>query len=103
MQARQSERHKAMHKLLHTPGPWSHDENCAGRILGHDGIAICAVYGSAARAQEDDCNQMLIAAAPELLEALIELQQMVEAGENNPGTHEIVRLAIAKAMGTGNA
>jgi hypothetical protein len=38
-------------------------------------------------------------AAPDLLAALIELQQMVEAGENNEGTHEIVRNAIAKAKG----
>jgi hypothetical protein len=38
-------------------------------------------------------------AAPDLLAALIELQQMVEAGENNEGTHEVVREAIAKARG----
>ena len=38
-------------------------------------------------------------AAPDLLAALIELQQMVEAGENNEGTHEVVREAIAKATG----
>jgi erythromycin esterase-like protein len=41
----------------------------------------------------------LVAAAPDLLAALIELQQMVEAGENNEGTHEIVREAITKATG----
>jgi hypothetical protein len=41
----------------------------------------------------------LAAAAPDLLAALIELQQMVEAGENNEGTHEIVRNAINKAKG----
>ena len=41
----------------------------------------------------------LVAAAPDLLAALIELQQMVEAGENNEGTHEIVREAITKAKG----
>jgi hypothetical protein len=43
--------------------------------------------------------QMVRDAAPDLLAALIELQQMVEAGENNEGTHEIVRNAIAKAKG----
>ena len=50
---------------------------------------------------DDDiiANAQLIAAAPDLLAALIELQQMVEAGENNEGTHEIVREAITKAIG----
>ena len=43
--------------------------------------------------------KMLRDAAPDLLAALIELQQMVEAGENNEGTHEVVREAIAKATG----
>jgi len=43
--------------------------------------------------------KMVRDAAPDLLAALIELQQMVEAGENNEGTHEVVREAIAKATG----
>jgi hypothetical protein len=46
--------------------------------------------------------QMVRDAAPDLLAALIELQQMVEAGENNEGTHEIVRNAINKAKGQAN-
>jgi hypothetical protein len=44
--------------------------------------------------------QMVRDAAPDLLAALIELQQMIEAGENNEGTHEIVRNAITKAKGS---
>lgn len=44
-------------------------------------------------------NANLMAAAPDLLAALIELQQMVEVGESNAGTHEVVREAIAKAYG----
>ena len=44
-------------------------------------------------------RKMMHDAAPDLLAALIELQQMVEAGENNEGTHEIVREAINKAKG----
>jgi len=53
-----------------------------------------------AAAQERARNaKMLRDAAPDLLAALIELQQMIEVGENNEGTHEIVRNAIAKAKG----
>jgi hypothetical protein len=53
-----------------------------------------------AAAQERNRHaKMLRDAAPDLLAALIELQQMVEAGENNEGTHEVVREAIAKATG----
>ena len=50
-------------------------------------------------ARIDGFDMALYAAAPELLAALIELQQMVEAGENNEGTHETVRNAITKAKG----
>ena len=53
-----------------------------------------------AAAQERNRRAKLLRdAAPDLLAALIELQQMVEAGENNVGTHEVVREAIAKAQG----
>lgn len=53
-----------------------------------------------AAAQERNRRAKMVRdAAPDLLAALIELQQMVEAGENNAGTHEVVREAIAKAQG----
>jgi hypothetical protein len=53
-----------------------------------------------AAAQERNRRAKMVRdAAPDLLAALIELQQMVEAGENNEGTHEVVREAIAKATG----
>jgi type VI protein secretion system component VasF len=53
-----------------------------------------------AAAQERNRRAKMVRdAAHDLLAALIELQQMVEAGENNEGTHEVVREAIAKATG----
>jgi type VI protein secretion system component VasF len=53
-----------------------------------------------AAAQERNRRAKMVRdAAQDLLAALIELQQMVEAGENNEGTHEVVREAIAKATG----
>jgi hypothetical protein len=53
----------------------------------------------AAAQERNRRTKMVRDAAPDLLAALIELQQMVEAGENNEGTHEVVREAIAKATG----
>lgn len=92
-----------MTQAAHTPGPWVHDEDCAGRILGPDGVVVCAVYGSVARAQEDDCNQRLIAAAPELLEALEEIESLpvddYGCREIPPGFLDKARAAIAKAKG----
>lgn len=41
----------------------------------------------------------LYESAPDLLEALIEVEQMIHAGELNEGTMEIVRAAIEKAEG----
>lgn len=78
----------------HTPGPWdvSFGKNDA------------AIHAGGTIAMIDDvmtgwrANAALIAAAPDLLAALIELQQMVEAGESNEGTHAVVRAAIAKAV-----
>lgn len=46
-----------------------------------------------------EAEARLIAAAPALLEALIEVQQMIEVGENNEGTHALVRDVIARAIG----
>ena len=68
-------------------------------LLGN--YRVCMVECDDDTVSEHDvmANARLIAAAPDLLAALIELQQMVEAGENNEGTHEIVRNAIAKAKG----
>jgi len=68
-------------------------------LLGN--YRVCMVECDDDTVSEHDvmANAQLIAAAPDLLAALIELQQMVEAGENNEGTHEIVRNAINKAKG----
>lgn len=78
----------------HTPGPW---DVSFGR-------SDAAIHAGGTIAMIDDvmtgwrANAALIAAAPDLLAALIELQQMVEAGESNEGTHAVVRAAIAKAV-----
>ena len=55
-------------------------------------------YYAAAQERNRQRDKMLRDAAPDLLAALIELLQMVEAGENNEGTHETVRNAIIKTV-----
>ena len=68
-------------------------------VRGDNRIAMLDCENEALCDDDIIANARLIAAAPDLLAALIELQQMVEAGENNEGTHEIVREAITKAIG----
>jgi hypothetical protein len=87
----------------HTPGPWF--KNC-GFLIGSDGSDVVAAgLGLGLGADNGDgirkANALLIAAAPELLEAL---QRMLDAPSH--GTHEAMRraneaarAAIAKATG----
>lgn len=51
-----------------TPGPWINDD---GRIYGSDGYFICDIApNNAAISEQDMFNAPLLAAAPDLLEAL---------------------------------
>lgn len=104
-------------KTQHTPGPWSvGPENCgSGRNVYHfrDYIAHTVGYnakpGSNQRTlteQESEANAQLIAAAPELLEALQEcLRGVATPLSNHPWAvkqrkaHTQARAAIAKATG----
>jgi hypothetical protein len=97
----------------HTPGPWSvcgaQDGKCpCSSVLYKDGV-ICEVRdsnsdmadatGHAPSPEEAQANKRLIAAAPELLEAL----KIVAGSENwrcsEDGEWDIVNAAIAKAEG----
>lgn len=51
----------------HTPGPWSHDGD--GEILAQDNVVVVYSHGGQ-RAVQTDEDANLIAAAPDLLEAL---------------------------------
>lgn len=92
----------------HTPGPWWKD----GRIVrpaneAHPrraAIAACALsHGIGEAAVEDDANARLIAAAPELLEALLGLLHedggSLAYSKSNPAC-VAARAAIAKATGS---
>jgi hypothetical protein len=84
-----------------TPGPWSIDRaygDCC--VAGRDGDRIARAYGYDYGEDEAIANARLIAAAPDLLEALVELDAwaMNESGVDYPnGTFEIVRAALRKA------
>jgi hypothetical protein len=95
----------------HTPGPWTYEGDHTHRqfnirMLGRDAQHICTVnnlppHVLANREQSTaEANARLIAAAPDLLAALVELDAwaMNESGADYPnGTFEVVRAAIAKA------
>lgn len=87
-----------MSKAKHTPGPW--DEN-NGRVFRGNSGSICILTDQHSFG-EYRANARLIAAAPELLEAL---QSIIEIGKRNTenpkydGYYDAARAAIAKATG----
>lgn len=86
----------------HTPGPWTH---CPGQdtIWAKDGELLVARTEYTRRemaVNEDNANARLIAAAPELLEALTELAALADFTRPTERAAWIkARAAIAKATG----
>lgn len=76
----------------HTPGPWIYDETWA-LINAEHGSEIAAVHAARGTKGEPQANARLIAAAPDLLAAL------VDAYERLTGDRSMIRAAIAKATG----
>ncbi|MER5122928.1 hypothetical protein [Providencia stuartii] len=92
-------------RFKHSPAPWRcHDKrpNCIGySIVGNDGQYIGFV-GDSDELSPMGANAHLIAAAPELLEALIEMQRNGRKqgwDDKYESSMEKTRLAIAKALG----
>lgn len=81
--------------MSHTPGPWKVDED--GHIEAHGGI-VCMLIDTDYTIAQDKQNAALIAAAPDLLEALRGILK-IRSGR----TVKAARAAIAKAEGTSNA
>lgn len=85
-------------KAQHTPGPWHHDETWglikAGKL--DDCTDICALHSGIV------ANARLIAAAPELLEALQAMVRLHDSGDFGPvDPIDMAMAAIAKAKGEG--
>lgn len=91
----------------HTPGPWIHSGKIAGDIVDANGVLVCTVAGSIVTAERDDANQAIIAAAPDMLAALMGLEIAASgAGVPHPQERKLLheqifaaRAAIAKAEG----
>lgn len=97
--------------IKHTPGPWKYGprinnfidiEHSQRDVKGAITLSLCRVQARQSWINEAKANAFLIAAAPELLEALIEARKELELyakddGEyyNNPKLND----AIAKATG----
>ena len=79
-----------------TPGPWSAFDY---EIFGGDGNHIIDMtYSCRTDVSVDKANTQLIAAAPELLEALIKLVDIVDDMVHGPST-DAAHAAINKALG----
>lgn len=101
-----------MSEARHTPGPWQNQEMLSGTTSAHgsrvvsfittgpENVAdVCDSRGISE--EEARANARLIAAAPELLEALAKLIGCIDHGSDDPtATLDAARAAIAKATGT---
>jgi hypothetical protein len=85
----------------HTPGPWTAQSNGHyGFIIEHEGSSIAAVWGQKinmnATPLPASANACLIAAAPDLLEAL---KGVIAVADRKTNEFDAARAAIAKATG----
>ncbi len=89
----------------HTPGPWQVNERFDGHVMTSDGLAVadCCLDYSSIDFDEQKINARLIAAAPELLEALKEISEVFDVSWREGSTQrrlgDLARTAIAKATG----
>lgn len=93
----------------HTQGPWTHDgaanihlADSSGGILGDVPLFSLDFHSPLFESRPEQCkaNAALIAAAPDLLEALKEALKFLPEGQNGPWPVKAAAIAaIAKAEG----
>jgi len=86
----------------HTPGPWEivEREQDTPRIVGPDGQADVAILGTGAHTtEEEEANARLIAAAPDMLEALKYIVAWKPKDWNPETARDMATAAISKAEG----
>lgn len=69
-------RDEQLSKMTHTPGPWTISGNIVRQTQGQEIICACSL---APHERQQQANAHLIAAAPELLEALEGLREQLRA------------------------
>ena len=78
----------------HTPGPWHVSGLVRAAVVIGDDVLRLGI-GEASKA-----NARLIAAAPDLLDSLVNLLGVIDGeGGTKPGAREMARAAIARAVG----
>lgn len=89
--------------MSHTPGPWTVTEDSFVRqVEGTPRLYVASMVNIPYRCggqEEEVANARLIAAAPELLEALWSAENALEEGYEPTVVLRAVRAAIAKATG----
>ena len=96
----------AKHRPAHTPGPWDVEPKGSRHFVdGADGLTVAYLDRAGVRERSEiEANALLIAAAPELIEALEAVLPDLEhyVATHGPGPDKrlaIARAAIAKARG----
>ena len=92
-----------MSKPAFTPGPWQTDAECGDEsVLGPDGamVADCAIFGMRVNRTEhiNRANARLIAAAPDMYEALLAAKVVIEMMERPEGMGGRVNAALDKRL-----
>ena len=82
----------------HTPGPWTVKSEDDDGELYDDGVRIDSPDGPVAF-NVIDCSAHLIAAAPEMLDALKSIERKWRCGDGAFSVGELCRQVIAKAEG----
>lgn len=88
--------------MTHNPAPWTNELTPlieAGNPVVKLNGAPCSVDLRVLSEDNFQYAKHRVNCHDELLEALIEIEQMVHANEMNEGTMEVVRAAISKAKG----
>lgn len=96
-----------MSAVKHTPGPWHAREwqcrgvTSVGRVadnrVGFEQIAECSGNGRQVSNEQEEADARLIAAAPDLLEAL---KGVLRVADRKTDEFDAARAAIAKATGS---
>lgn len=91
-------------RTTHTPGPWTDGRDVPVRGHSEIGLGLCYIAATDPGSLSDleaRANARLIAAAPDLLEALKAIRNASKKNRVDPDAiHEIAAGAIAQAEGT---